>query len=318
MAFVAVFCPFAVQAQDGGGLSCLGQECDFSLDVKALQAKVAKRINTGMKAQGITDKEFPEENAKVIKQVPFQLNDLKLVAVHLKIEPIQEGQKAVDNYLVLDPGATMIFSNVRDLVTGKDMSFEAMALVKKEKLPADFGHTVMEGTGKVDVIMVSDPICPYCQKAFEYLLQNMDKVKSFKLVHLPLAGHLGADTACQVLIYAYKNKISPQEILKFAYTELTAVQPEGKDKDEKLKKAREEILNQFMTKFPALKKSLGSDAASAQKKLDEETNDVMQKDAELTKAHGLDFTPIIYVGGIRVDGFSQPQIESAFEMLSKE
>jgi protein-disulfide isomerase len=297
--------------------TCIGQACDFALDVAGLQSKVAERINAGMKSQGIVDKEFPKENANVIKQVPFEVNGVRLVAVHLKIEPVQEGQAPVDNFLIVDPGATMIFANIRDLMTGKDLAFEAMALVKKEELPVDFGHTILEGTGDIDVVMVSDPICPYCQRAYEYFSRNMDRIKTVKLVHLPLAYHLGADTACQVIIYAEKHNISPRDAARFAYTELQAINPEGVDQNQKVKKAREEILTLFMAKFPALKESLGGDVTAALKKLEEETSEVMRKDAEMAAARNLESTPIIYVGGIRVDGFSEPQIESALSMLSE-
>jgi protein-disulfide isomerase len=305
---VMTLAPAVVLAASDG---CLGDECGFKLDREAFKKTVAQRLTVGLKQQG-NDVQYPTDNIEIVKTVPFSVgDDYSFVAVRVILNPVDEAHRPAENVLVVDPGGRIMFGDIQDLVSGEDLAFKASSLVKKEKLPPGFGAEAVSGNGDAEVVMVSDPICPYCKKAFAYFMNHLDRIETVKLVHLPLPSHPGAEAASAAIIYARDNDIQPEEVARFAYLDLDNPQPEGETQEERVENARQNVLDQLTEAFPKLAESLGDDPLATLMAATEDDREAHQK---MASEKGLTFTPVIYVDGVRIDGFKESAVAQALQV----
>lgn len=198
-------------------------------------------------------------------------------------------------------------SDIVDLEEGRSILKDARDKMRTADLK-DLGHTLLKGTGTRSVVYVSDPFCPYCRSAFAYLMGRTASFGEFRLAHFPLTSHPGADIACALMAWAAEK--APEKALdfaRFAYTDLPV--PKVADKSpENLQKAWVEVAAAFLARFPELK-ALGADGEAIVAALAGSAWDAAVQD-DMAKAAGMDIsgTPVIFVNGVRVDGFDQNRL----------
>lgn len=198
-------------------------------------------------------------------------------------------------------------SDIVELAKGRSILKDARDKMRTADLK-DFGHVVFHGSGKPVVIFVSDPFCPYCRGAFAYLMNKGAAYSDFRLVHFPLASHTGADIACSIMAWAAKNDADHlSDYVRFAYTDLPLPKVADKSK-ENLEKAWDEVADAFLKRFPKLS-ALGKDGRAIADALADSPY-AEEVAADIARAAGMeiDGTPIIFVGGVRVDGFDEAQL----------
>jgi len=198
-------------------------------------------------------------------------------------------------------------SEIVDLAAGRSILKDARDRLRAEDLKT-LGHSLLTGTGAPVVIYVSDPFCPYCRTAFAYLMGKASAFSEFRLAHFPLTSHPGADIACALMAWAVDK--APERSLdfaRFAYADLPAPQVAGKS-PENMRKAWVEVASAFLKRFPELK-ALGKDGEAIVSALTDSPWDKAVRE-DMAKAAALDIngTPVVFVGGVRVDGFDQPRL----------
>ncbi len=285
------------------------------LNEKALKENLASRVSLGIASRDKNAAPFPADNVKILKQVPFQTGEFKLVAVKVRFEPDRPGQQAGVSYLVVNPDGDKLLE-VQDVVTGKNLVFEALAEIRRDDdLPADLGAPIIEGRGKGIIIMVSDPFCSHCRQAYSFLAANKDKFKEVRLVHLPVSGVV-SDAACSMIEYAESAGITPAEAAEFAYGQLRKpVAPRGVNPDSQ--NLAGEIIAQFRMRFPALDKSLPKDLNEAWEKVKSAVAVKLARDRNLAEDKVINFTPALFVDGVRMDGFNPVEFEQALELANR-
>ncbi|MDP2849076.1 MAG: hypothetical protein Q8O35_12930 [Humidesulfovibrio sp.] len=198
-------------------------------------------------------------------------------------------------------------SDIVELAAGKSILKDARDKMRASDLKT-LGHTLMKGTGKPAVVYVSDPFCPYCRTAFSYLMGKTAAFSELKLAHFPLTSHPGADIACALMAWAAdKAPKRSLDFARFAYTDLPVPKLADRSPDS-LKKAWIEVAQAFLVRFPELK-ALGKDGEAIVMALGGSPWDkAVQED--MAKAAGMDIsgTPVIFVDGVRVDGFDQGKL----------
>lgn len=200
-------------------------------------------------------------------------------------------------------------SDIVDLAAGKSVLKPARDKMRALDLKS-LGHTLVTGTGARTVIYVSDPFCPYCRTGFTYMMSKTAAFGEFKLAHLPLSSHPGADIACALMAWAADK--APERSLdfaRFAYGELAA--PNVKDRSaENMQKAWVEVAEAFLKRFPELK-ALGDSGQAIVEALVGSSWEASVRE-DMAKAAGLDIsgTPVSFVDGVRVEGFDHARLES--------
>ncbi|GAB6126374.1 DsbA family protein [Humidesulfovibrio idahonensis] len=200
-------------------------------------------------------------------------------------------------------------SDIVDLNAGKSILKDARDRVRVTDLKG-LGHTVFKGTGKPVITFVSDPFCPYCRTAFNYLMNKGAAYAEFRLAHFPLASHAGADIACALMAWAAdKDPQRLADFVRFAYTDLPLPKVANKS-PENMQKAWTEVADSFLKRFPELS-ALGKDGAAIVAALNDSPY-AKAVSADIAKAAGMDIsgTPIIFVGDVRVDGFDEARLGS--------
>lgn len=292
--------------------NCFGpDECSFKLDEKTFKSSVVKRINAGLKARGKTDEFITDKHIEIIKIWPFSEGDFKLIAVKFRLAPAKKTQHGGISFLVVDSSGRYDVRALTDLTNGDDLRYDALAVIRHEDLPADFGYKILNGTGHSHVVIVSDPMCYHCKSAFRYMLANTRDVETLEMVHYFRRGDFDSETATRIIFYAIAHDITPVEVIKFAYTELSPPKTKGTN-EELIKMIQVAILDQFYKKFPKLKESLGSDTDQALKTLKKETEDAAVAVEKKVMPLGMAGTPVVYIDGMRVDGFKPDIYNRAF------
>lgn len=265
------------------------------LDTKSVKENVAKRV------QAMTDMEYSPDKVSVYRQQPVKVEmsgkKLDLYAVRVKLEPAEKGQKEGDLKFLVDASGNVSMADIKSMTTGRSVVSDAMDEINRVDLPDDFGDLLTKGNGDHEVVFVSDPFCPYCRKAFEFLLDRKERFGEFRTVHMPLEMHNGADAVTWAVKEAEASGVDPMAAMKVAYRDVAPIK-----QDEKPSK----VLNAFLETFPALAKKWDSPEDAyyyLRGKYAGEDKDV-QKAREL----GVTGTPGIFIDGVRVKGFDQNKI----------
>lgn len=200
-------------------------------------------------------------------------------------------------------------SDIIELAAGKSILKPARDKMRAEDLKS-LGHTLVTGTGARTVIYVSDPFCPYCRTGFAYMMGKTAAFGQFRLAHLPLSSHPGADIACALMAWAADK--APERSLdfaRFAYADLAS--PTVTDRSPaNLKKAWVEVAAAFLKRFPELKALGGSGEAIVEALVGSSWEASVREDMAKAAALDISGTPVSFVDGVRVDGFDHARLES--------
>ncbi len=144
-----------------------------------------------------------------------------------------------------------------------------------------------EGTGDLDITVITDPLCWHCRLAHKLLGEYPNLYRTVKISFFPRKSFIGSDMAAWILEDAvgqddFKDK------LDFAYKHLK--QPKTEDLDE----ARMVVLSQFMVFFPQMLGDLSIEDLFIKLQKDNEPH--VLKSAELANAADLPGTPVLVAG----------------------
>ncbi|MBF0497004.1 MAG: hypothetical protein HQK58_10600, partial [Deltaproteobacteria bacterium] len=234
---------------------------------------------------------------EIKKKVPFDVGSLHLFAVRMTVVQPSTAIDPKPNTLALtvDQTGCFQFTEIDVLATGDSLSLAAMTEATRIKLPEKLGVAVFNGSGKHNVVTVSDPFCPACRKVWTHLWNRRDQLKSIRICHYPV--HPGSEVVCAIILHAHTKQISLAEVVNFAYTKL-----EPKEKPE-------EIIQQFFDAVPKLRKSLGGDTTAAYKILKDTYFPLLNSEVKEATSQGVTSVPIIFIDGTMVIGFEEKKID---------
>ncbi|MBF0477405.1 MAG: hypothetical protein HQK59_16600, partial [Deltaproteobacteria bacterium] len=230
------------------------------------------------------------------KKVPFNVGPLGLFAVRMMVlQPSPALDPKPGNLaLTVDHTGHFQFSEIDELATGDSLSHAAMAEATRVNLPDKLSIAVFNGSGKHNVVTVSDPFCPACRKVWNHLWNRRDQLKSIRICHYPV--HPGSEVVFAIILHAHAKQISLAEVVNFAYTKL------------EMKEKPEEIIQQFFDAFPKLQKSLGGNTTVAYKILTVSYASLLNSEVSETTSLGVTSVPIVFIDGTMVIGFEEKQI----------
>ncbi|CAK7027338.1 MAG: hypothetical protein DELT_02628 [Desulfovibrio sp.] len=280
------------------------------LDEHSLRASVTERVNQILMERGQGDGIIiPIEAVTIEKVQPVQVRDITLYAVKLSLKAngtVRGVFTEPEEMIVLtDETGTLQFGMVTDIATGDEVAMiQALSLTQME-FPAHLAKPFLTGTGAHDVTLVTDPFCPYCRQALDYLTAQLPLIANLKLAHLPLAMHPGADAAAWIMEFAREEaKDLYKQIVEFAYSALrTPTNSDGaalRGDD-----AQKNVIQQFIRQFPKLTKQ-PLDAFLFYLKGKYEAQDLSTRRA-LQKLR-ISGTPVVIIDGQAVHGFDQKEI----------
>ena len=159
---------------------------------------------------------------------------------------------------------------------------------------ADNAVVELKGSGELDVVVVTDPLCWHCRLGHKLLSEYPEKFRSLKMIFFPRKSFIGSDMAAWILEdMAETDKL--KALVDFAYKDLK--QPKIGD----LTEARMTVLAQFVAAFPYLMD--GTTMPELFVRLQKECSAHVLKTAELSRAAKLPGTPILVAGRVIVIGY---------------
>ncbi len=270
------------------------------LNVAELKTNLEKRVKRVLADSG---KKPPEIriNRTVPAEVSIAGSTVHLFAVNISFLEQKEKRPAREMTLLVDPAGELEFSELNLIATGQNPAREALDLAAKKDVPPGLGDLIFQGNGTAEVLLVSDPFCPYCRLGFRYLKDKKQKIRQLRMLQLPFASHTGAQTSVLALFAAASQpEISFSRAANFAYNKLNS--PDKKDKNQ----ASAFIVSQFSRKFPEV---FPSDPQKALENIRERFGPKMQTQIREAEKLGVSATPTIFINGIPVRGFTPERID---------
>ncbi|WP_319542587.1 hypothetical protein [uncultured Pseudodesulfovibrio sp.] len=152
----------------------------------------------------------------------------------------------------------------------------------------------LNGTGELDIVVVTDPLCWHCRLGHKLLGEYPDQYRSLRLSFYPRPSYIGSDMAAWVLEDAAGTD-RLKALVDYAYSELKA--PRTDD----LMQARMLILMQFTEAFPDLLKETTLPELAVRLQKQHEPHTMMT--VELAKAVDLPGTPVLIAGDAVLVGY---------------
>jgi thiol:disulfide interchange protein DsbC len=181
----------------------------FCGNINAAETKkqpVKKTKQQPVQKQAANSEKIEDTFKKAFPRVPFdaiQPTDMQ------GIYEVRRGSELV--YFIADPG----YLFVGDLVNkeGKSLTEErkgALSAEKAKDLPLD--KAIKIGSGKNTVVEFTDPDCPYCRKAAEFLEQKKDTTRY--IFFLPLPMHPDAENKVKYIFCAEDKAKAYEDAMK--------------------------------------------------------------------------------------------------------
>jgi protein-disulfide isomerase len=266
------------------------------LDETKLKEKILSRMQKADAGKHETYNHLGTNLVIVEKKIPFQVLNQTLFGVRLKILPVLPNQKHEFLNLVVDPTLAVQYPDILDMETGASLFHQVMTELRRITLPEkSMGSEIYKGSGSHQIVLISDPFCPYCRQVWAYLVDHKDKIKSLKMVHYPIQS--ASETACAVLEFARQKRLNIFDIIHFSYTRLNSSDSPS------------EMLEQYAAEFPLLKKYWGNDLDAAANKLQNEYLPAIHKEQSEAKDLGIVGTPVTFVGGYMIEGGNFPKFD---------
>jgi hypothetical protein len=146
----------------------------------------------------------------------------------------------------------------------------------------------LQGTGDIDITVVTDPLCWHCRLGHKLLGEEKKLYRTLSMVFFPRKQFIGSDMAAWILEDAAGTD-SLQAKVDFAYKHLK--QPKTED----LGEARDIVLTQFLFQFPQM---IGENETVDELSARLENNNAphVSKTAELCRTAEIPGTPILIAG----------------------
>lgn len=266
------------------------------LDEMKLKEKILSRIQKADAGKHDAYHRLDSNLVVIEKKIPFRILNQTLYGVRLKILPVLPDQKHEFLNLVVDPSLTVQYTDILDMETGVSVVNQVMVELRRIALPEkSIGSEIYKGSGIHQIVLISDPFCPYCRQVWAYLVEHKDKFKSLKMVHYPIQA--ASETACAVLEFARQKRLNIFDIIHFSYSRLSPGETPS------------EMLKQYAAEFPLLKKYWGNDLEAAAKKLQTEYLSAIHKEQSEAKDLGIVGTPVTFVDGYMIEGGNFPKLD---------
>lgn len=162
----------------------------------------------------------------------------------------------------------------------------------------------LKGTGELDVVVLTDPLCWHCRLGHKLLGEYPELYRSLRLSFFPRRSSIGSDMAAWILEDAVGTD-QLKSLVDFAYSDLK--QPKVTD----LIEARQNIFSQFVVAFPAMLDGTTPDALYA--RLEKDHSEHVLKSAMLAKAANMPGTPVLIAGQTVVVGYGPDAWLTALE-----
>lgn len=282
------------------------------LDELTLRAAVAERVNQILAERGQGSGDLITVDAVTVKKVqPVQVREVTLYAVKLSLKAsgsingvFTEPEEMI---ILTDETGTVQFSMVTDIATGDEVAMVQAAALTQMEFPAHLAKPYLTGKGKRDVTLVTDPFCPYCRQALNYLASQLSLIANLKLVHLPLAMHPGAEAAAWIMEFAREEaKALYEQVVGFAYSDLK-IPSEADGKTLRGDDALKNVIRQFLEQFPKLTKQ-PVEAFLYYLKGKYEPQDLSTR--RMLQKLRISGTPVVIIDGQAVHGFDQKEIQT--------
>lgn len=281
------------------------------LDQDALRAAVAQRVSLILSQRSEPDTSIVPTEAITINQVqPVQTGEVRLYAVKLTLkaqgrvkEVFTEPEEMI---LLTDRSGKIQFSVVTDIATGEEAAMVHATSLTEVVFPPHLAKPFLNGTGQKEVVLISDPFCPYCRQALTFLTEKLSRIATLSLVHLPLAMHPGADAAAWIMEFAREEVTALyKQIVDFAYTGLRAPGTEN-DSPTGDEDAQRNVIRQFLEKFPKLTVQPAESFLYYLKEKYERQDLATRQELKKLRISG---TPVVIIDGQAIQGFDQKEIE---------
>ena len=278
------------------------------LQEQTLRAAVTERVNMILIERG-QEAVIPIEAVSIELIQPVQVRHITLYAVKLSLKTsgsvngvFTEPEEMI---ILTDGSGTLQFGMVTDIASGNEVAMVQALSLTRMAFPEHLAKPYLAGTGNHDVTLVTDPFCPYCRQALEYLTSQLPLIAQLKLVHLPLAMHPGAEAAAWVMEFAREEaKDLYKQVVNFAYTALM-VPADATGQSLHGEEAQKHVIKQFIGKFSKLTKQ-PLDAFTYYLKGKYEPQDLStRKTLQKLRISG---TPVVIIDGQPVHGFDQKEI----------
>ncbi|MBU1247399.1 MAG: hypothetical protein KKB70_01770 [Proteobacteria bacterium] len=237
------------------------------------------------------------EEEYVIGTAAFELSDTRLV--------MHNGQELVEAKVVLRDAQKLGFVPpfpVRVLASPDGGMIYSMTPIPAN--PYRINPSVLaRGEGDKDVLLISDPFCPFSRRAYDILTNEMDVTRTLSIAFLPLHVHPGAEGAAWVMQYALDNNLDAAAVVQFGHRHLSL--PETPD----VIQANLEVVKQFLSFFPGLWKS--GDLASFYNALSTMYASQIQQQIADLKQTNIISTPSVYVGTEGMNGLNSQMLNKA-------
>jgi len=152
----------------------------------------------------------------------------------------------------------------------------------------------LHGTGDMDIVVITDPLCWHCRLGHKLLSEYPDKYRTVKLLFFPRLSFIGSDMAAWILEDAAgTDKL--KAMVDYAYSDLK--QPKTED----LAEARMIVLAQFVLVFPEI--VAGTTMPELSVRLERDHRKHVEEGAALADAAELPGTPILIAGKIVLKGY---------------
>lgn len=264
------------------------------LDRKNLKSNIIERVKK-MTGASVTPDQIDLE---IVEQAPA--GDLMLYAVKAIVE--LQGESA-PMYLLVDPEGQRQFMDIQDVATGHSFVEKIMQSIIDTDTPEvsmdGWGDPVFVGDGDVKVVAVSDPFCPYCRDAWNFLQDRKEDIGELVISHLPLSE--ASFHATMLVEYAKESKLlDAEQAVDFIYS---FPQIGSDNPGLELAKMALEAFPQLNDEFESAK-----DMASA---LEEKYTPEVQAQAKKAQDQGITGTPAFIINGQMINGFNQSAIDKA-------
>jgi len=230
-------------------------------------------------------------------------NSFYLFAVNFALIHADKNRPAREMTLLVDPTGKLEFSELSYIASGKNPAQEALDIASRKQIAPDLGDLLLRGQGNNDVLLVSDPFCPYCRLSYTYLKKKKDKINELRILELPYSSHPGARMSVMgIFKTADAPEVSLLQAVDFAYEDLNS--PGKKNRNN----ADQFVLEQFSAAFPEQFSAL-PEGQVGYDHLEGLYGEKIDKQIQAAEKLGVSATPTIFINKIPVRGFSREDID---------
>ncbi|WP_045212337.1 DsbA family protein [Desulfonatronovibrio magnus] len=273
------------------------------LNQDALMDNVLKRFQSLMAAQGGNADSLSAESIEIEKKVPFEVtlsgHNIELYAIKVALQDEASGMKQNVTLIVDSTGAIQLDGALVDLATGSSVHQEAMDELNRLDREMEVGDVLFQGQGEIDVLFLSDPFCPYCRHAYDYLIEQKGRINKFKIAHFPISPTSGA-VALTLLMMEHKGEDNFQDVVEFAYTI---------DRGQLSGNADHSVIDIFNEQFQVFDDS----PEDVFEYLQSKHQNKLAEEMSVMRDMGLTGTPLIIVDRVMVSGFNRDRIDKLLD-----